>query len=85
MTLATLTGLFLFGGVATFILVGIIGAAAALGKPQPIMPASGVLTMDMSTIMLTEQTMESDPFTGCLNMEIGASSELRLLKPKSSK
>ena len=63
MTLATLTGLFLFGGVATFILVGIIGAAAALGKPQPIMPASGVLTMDMSTIMLTEQTMESDPLT----------------------
>ena len=63
MTLATLTGLLLFGVVTTFILGGIIGGLAALGKPQPFVPSSAVLTMDMSTITLTEQTVETDPLT----------------------
>ena len=63
MTLATLLGLFLFGGVITFIFAGFIGAAAALGKQQPVMPASAVLTMDMSTIVLMEQTQELDPLS----------------------
>ena len=63
MTLATLTGLLLFGGVVTFIFAGIIGAAASLGGKQPTMPTSAVLTMDMSTIMLTEQTQEADPLS----------------------
>lgn len=63
MTLATLTGLLLFGVVATFILGGIIGAAATLGKEQPVMPSSAILTMDMSTVMLMEQTQEMDPLT----------------------
>ena len=63
MTLATLTGLLLFGVVTTFILGGIIGGLAALGKPQPVVPSSAVLTMDMSTITLTEQTIETDPLT----------------------
>ena len=63
MTLATLTGLLLFGVVATFILGGIIGAAATLGKEQPVMPSSAVLTMDMSTVMLMEQTQEMNPLT----------------------
>ena len=63
MTLATLTGLLLFGVVATFILGGIIGAVATLGKEQPVMPSSAVLTMDMSTVMLMEQTQEMDPLT----------------------
>ena len=63
MTLATLTGLLLFGVVATFILGGIIGAVATLGKEQPVMPSSAVLTMDMSTVLLMEQTQEMDPLT----------------------
>ena len=63
MTLATLTGLLLFGGVVTFIFAGIIGAAASLGGKQPTMPTSAVLTMDMSTIMLAEQTQEADPLS----------------------
>lgn len=63
MTLATLTGLLLFGVVATFIMGGIIGAVATLGKEQPVMPSSAILTMDMSTVMLMEQTQEMDPLT----------------------
>ena len=63
MTLATLTGLLLFGGVVTFIFAGIIGAAASLGKQQAVVPDSAVLTMDMSTVMLMEQTQEPDPMS----------------------
>ena len=63
MTLATLTGLFLFGLVTTFILGGIIGGLAVLSKPQPVVPSSAVLTMDMSTVTLTEQTVEMDPMS----------------------
>lgn len=61
MTLATLTGLLLFGFVSVFILVGVIGAVATLGKSTPVMPESAILTMDMSTIVLEEQTKEMDP------------------------
>ena len=61
MTLATLAGLMLFGAVMTFILGGIIGGLAKLGKPTPVMPESAVLTMDMSTVVLMEQTTEIDP------------------------
>ena len=63
MTLATLTGLLLFGIIVTFIMGGIIGAASMLGKKQAVMPESAVLTMDMSTILITEQTKEADPLT----------------------
>ena len=63
MTLATLTGLLLFGFVVTSILGGIIGGLASLSKSQPFMPASAVLTLDMSTIALSEQTVEVDPIT----------------------
>lgn len=61
MTLATLTGLLLFGFISVFIFAGVIGAVATLGKSTPAMPESAVLTMDMSTIMLDEQTKEMDP------------------------
>ena len=61
MTLATLTGMVLFGFVAVFLFAGVIGAVATLGKSTPVMPDSAVLTMDMSTIVLAEQTKEADP------------------------
>ena len=61
MTLATLTGLVLFGFVMTIVFGGIIGGLATLGKQLPVMPSSAVLTMDMSTVVLTEQTTETDP------------------------
>lgn len=61
MTLATITGLLVFGFVAMFLSIAMIGAVAALGESEPVMPREGVLTMDMSTIVLAEQTKESDP------------------------
>lgn len=63
MTLATVVGLLVFGLISTFILVGTISTLATIGKSTPVMPSSAVLVMDMSTIMLTEQTQEIDPLT----------------------
>ena len=61
MTLATIAGLFIFGFVAIFLTITLVGAIAAVGDSQPVMPREGILTVDMSTFMLAEQTKESDP------------------------
>ncbi len=60
MTLAAVLGCLIVGVAMTFIAFGIIGSLAALGNTQPVMPREGVLTVDMSRITLTEQTMPSD-------------------------
>ena len=43
MTLATLAGLFIFGIVSFFMMFAMIGALAAIGSTQPVMPREGVL------------------------------------------
>ncbi len=62
MTLATLTGLLLFGFLSMFIMIGMIGAMAAAGSSKPVMPAEAVLSIDFSKMTLAEQTQEADPF-----------------------
>ena len=62
MTLATLAGLFIFGFAAFFIMIAMVGALAALGESQPVMPREGILQINMSTMTLAEQTKEADPF-----------------------
>lgn len=69
MTLATVTGLLIFGIVAFFLFFGMIGAVAALGDTQPVMPEQAVLKIDMSTMALAEQTTEADPLTMLQNAE----------------
>lgn len=69
MTLATLAGLLIFGIVAFFLFFGMIGAVAALGDTQPVMPEQAVLKIDMSTMALAEQTTEADPLTMLQNAE----------------
>ena len=62
MTLATLTGLLLFGFLSMFIMIGMIGAMAAAGSSKPVMPAEAVLSIDFSNMTLAEQTEKADPF-----------------------
>ena len=62
MTLATIAGLFIFGFLTLFMMIGLAGSVAALGEGQPVMPRQGILTIDMSKIVLSEQTVEADPF-----------------------
>ena len=63
MTLATIAGLFLFGFVAMFMMIAMVGTFAAMGESQPVMPREGVLQIDMAGMMLAEQTQETDPIS----------------------
>ena len=61
MTLATVVGLLVFCCVITFTTITMIGALASLGNPQPVMPSKAMMVIDMSTILLSEQTEEVNP------------------------
>lgn len=61
MTLATMAGLLIFSIVALFIMFGMIGAVAALGEKQPVMPREAMLVIDMSTFNIAEQNSEANP------------------------
>ena len=61
MTLAVIAGLFIFGFVAFFLSFAMIGAVAALGESQPVMPREAVLKIDMSSFTLSEQSTEANP------------------------
>ena len=63
MTFATVTGLIIFSFASIFLSIAIIGAVATLGDKQPVMPSKAMLVIDMSTILLSEQTKEADLLT----------------------
>ena len=60
MTFATLTGLIIFSVVAIIITAGVIGAIASLSEKQPVMPSKAMMVVDMSSLVLSEQTTELD-------------------------
>ncbi len=55
MLLAVICGLILFTFIAIFIISGAASAAGAAGAGKKVLPRSGVLAIDMSSFMLTEQ------------------------------
>ena len=59
-TLATLAGLFIFTIASTFLSLAIVGAIAASSEKQVTLPHEGVLKIDMSSFVLSEQTKEDD-------------------------
>ena len=61
MTLATVTGLLLFGFISMFFGIAMIGALAAAGDTTPVMPKEAVLDIDFTSMTLAEQTSEADP------------------------
>lgn len=70
MTLATLTGLILFGFVACFLMIGAIGSIAALSESKTTVPAEAVLSIDFAKMTLAEQTKEADPFAALQGTEV---------------
>ena len=70
MTLATLTGLILFGFIACFLMIGAIGSIAALSESKPTVPAEAVLSIDFAKMTLAEQTKEADPFAALQGTEV---------------
>lgn len=61
--LATLTGIAAFSIISFFLFISLIGAFASIGEVRPTVPSSAILTIDMSKIVLSEQTQETDVLT----------------------
>lgn len=61
MTFATLVGLMLFTVVSTVFSFILLGAIAAIGSTQTKIANEGVLKIDMSSFVLTEQSTEANP------------------------
>ena len=73
--LGTIVGLVIFSILSTFVFFGFIGTIASIGETKPIVYPSSVMTIDMSKIVLTEQTKELD----VLSMMQGKSMEVQTL------
>ena len=63
-TLAVILGCLITGGIMSFVLFGIVGALASIGKQQPVMPSSAILRIDLSSVQIAEQTRELDLISG---------------------
>ena len=55
---ASFTAVAIFGIIATIILISLIGSLLDFGPKGPAMPSKAVLEMDMSRIIISEQTLE---------------------------
>lgn len=63
MTLAVIVGLIVVSIISIMFFAGVAGSMAALGsKSHPVLPKSGVLTVDMSKVAIVEQSVETVPF-----------------------
>ena len=61
MSLATLFGLIVFSAITMFLSIFVLIGVAALGNTQPKTPSEGILKIDMSSFILTEQSTQSNP------------------------
>ena len=59
--LAVICGLLIMGFIGISMFMGMAGTLAGLTSSQPVLPKSGVLTIDMSKITIAEQASESAP------------------------
>lgn len=59
---AVICGLFIMGVLGFVLISGIIGAfAVSSSSAQPVIPKSGVLRIDMSSVQIAEQSLEMNP------------------------
>lgn len=61
MTLATMCGMIILGILSSVLFFSTIASLASMADTAPVMPKEAVLKIDMSTIVLAEQTREADP------------------------
>ena len=62
MLLAVICGLLLMGILSIFLLSGLVASLSLSGGSQPPIAKEGVLGIDMSRIVITEQNNPQDPF-----------------------
>ncbi|MCQ2176358.1 MAG: signal peptide peptidase SppA [Bacteroidales bacterium] len=61
MTLAVICGLFIVSVLSVILTIGTIGGIAAAGSVQQPLPKSGILKIDLSTMVMCENTPASNP------------------------
>ena len=59
MVLAVICGVFIAGVICLFLFFGMLGSLAASSKP--VLPKSGVLKIDLASLVIGEQTKEANP------------------------
>lgn len=64
MVLAVICGFILIGIICLILSLGMLGSLAAAGSSKPALPKSGVLKIDLGSLVLAEQSQESLPFGG---------------------
>ena len=64
MVLAVICGILILSIVSFFLTFAMIGAMAAAGSGKPALPKSGVLSLDLSKVIIGEQTQESGSLGG---------------------
>ena len=61
MVLAVVCGLFIAGIIALILGMGFVSSLAAAGSASTALPKSGVMVMDMSKIVISEQSTPASP------------------------
>ena len=64
MVLASALGILIASIALTILSIGFVGAIAGSGKTTPVVPQNAVLTIDLATMTVAEQTLEDNPFEG---------------------
>lgn len=70
MTLAVICGIVITTAILCIIGFGAIGALLMAGSSTPVLPKSGVLTIDMSKTVFAEQSVSSDPFSSLAGQNV---------------
>lgn len=69
MMLASACALVIVTILSWLLLLGFVGSLSTAKTAKPILPASGVLVVDMSKIVLAEQSLEANPLAGLSNSQ----------------
>lgn len=72
MTLAVMVGVVLVSVVGWMLMLGIFGGLMAGSSSQPVLPKSGILTLDMSKMVIAEQSGGEDPVSMLRSGSFGA-------------
>ena len=64
MVLAVICGILLLSIISFFLTFAMIGAMAAAGGGKPVLPKSGVLSLDLSKVVIGEQTKDAGSLGG---------------------
>ncbi|HBH21687.1 MAG TPA: hypothetical protein DDX33_07045 [Rikenellaceae bacterium] len=70
-TLAVICGILVTSVLFLFVVAGFFGSLLAFGESTPVLPKSGVLVVDMSKIVLSEQTQYLPIMPGNFRRHLG--------------